>query len=176
MTLVAARAGIQYDRECDETGQNCKDIFWESAGARELSVRLLAFHARGQLSPVQLLTGAPRLPCRPLWGVDNTQGRAGVRRGEAQVTTLLCSSRCTDTQTTHSSSHHHRQGQCQVREHGLSVHFARAQVLQKEKLPDHFFAEGLTRLGDYLYPLVWQRGTIFKWQIKQGTIHLVRTQ
>ncbi|GFH13244.1 uncharacterized protein HaLaN_09086 [Haematococcus lacustris] len=33
-------------------------------------------------------------------------------------------------------------------------------------LGSRWFAEGVTRLGDHLYQLTWQTGTIFKWLIK----------
>ncbi len=37
---------------------------------------------------------------------------------------------------------------------------AQAQILWQTPLADHFFAEGLTRLGDSLYLLTWKRGTL----------------
>ncbi len=55
--------------------------------------------------------------------------------------------------------------------HSLHLHL---QVKQKEPLPQHWFAEGVTRLGDHLYQLAWQTGTIFKWAIKDGVMSKVR--
>lgn len=36
-----------------------------------------------------------------------------------------------------------------------------APFLQKDRLPDHYFAEGLTLLDDKLYLITWQEGTVF---------------
>ncbi|KAL6757368.1 glutamine cyclotransferase-domain-containing protein [Haematococcus lacustris] len=53
-------------------------------------------------------------------------------------------------------------GQSTVRK----VEVATGKVLQRLSLGSRWFAEGVTRLGDHLYQLTWQTGTIFKWLIK----------
>jgi glutamine cyclotransferase len=60
-------------------------------------------------------------------------------------------------------------GQSTVRK----VELQSGKVKQSVALPTHDFGEGLVKLGDNLFQLLWRTGMIYKYSVAGGTINKI---